>query len=228
MRITSQLLENGRRQFTITKLDDDNTRVNEPNLIIGELQTKEILQVSDQYDRKNYTFLLASIEGNDSSITSVFNLIIKESYKVGLFSYIIEYRPHPDWIPNDKDTQDLSNYTGDILHYSIEGEFKAKSTILNGISINFQTKNCDDPNNDGGNSGGNSNDTNDGDSSDGNDGDGNDGDSSDGNDGDSSSDDPPPCFEVTIGADCSCGCDTCGDPVVIEICPRTKSEDSRK
>lgn len=82
-----------RGQFTIIKSNDDTTRSNESDLVIGELQTKEIVKVTDQYDRSNYTFLLTSIEGNDSTTKSIFNLIVKESREVGLFSYIIEYRP---------------------------------------------------------------------------------------------------------------------------------------
>lgn len=147
---------NNRGQFTITK-SGNATRSNDPDLIIGELQTKEIIQVTDQYDRKNYTFLLSSIESVDSTLNSTFNLVVKESHEVGFFSYIIEYRPESNWIYNYRGLQDFSNYTGDILYYTVEGIYKAKATMFEG---NFQTlytrTPCNPTSDDGeGNSGGN-------------------------------------------------------------------------
>ncbi|MFC4636700.1 hypothetical protein ACFO3O_22575, partial [Dokdonia ponticola] len=96
-----------RGHFTIEKSVGGRNRSSEPDLMIGTLQTSEIIQVTDQYDQKNHTFLLTSIESTNTTVKSTFNLVVQESSS-GLFSYIVEYRPDEDWIPNYRDTQDFS------------------------------------------------------------------------------------------------------------------------
>ncbi|MFC4636699.1 hypothetical protein ACFO3O_22570, partial [Dokdonia ponticola] len=96
-----------RGHFTIDKSVGGRNRSSEPDLMIGTLQTSEIIQVTDQYDQKNHTFLLTSIESTNITVKSTFNLVVQESSS-GLFSYIVEYRPDEDWIPNYRDTQDFS------------------------------------------------------------------------------------------------------------------------
>ena len=54
-----------RGHFTIKKSVETNNRSNQANLVIGLLQTSEIIQVTDQYNQKNHTFLLTSIENNN-------------------------------------------------------------------------------------------------------------------------------------------------------------------
>lgn len=138
--------------------------------MIGELQTREILQVTDQYDRSNYTFLLTSIESTNTSVKSTFNLIVKES-DTKFFSYIMEYRPNENWTYNS--LENFSTFTGEILYYDTDGKYLAKETLSNGTVITAETRNsCPDD------------DTPDGDPNNGGDGtsDGNDG-TSDGNDG---------------------------------------------
>ncbi|MFC4633485.1 hypothetical protein ACFO3O_06180 [Dokdonia ponticola] len=147
-----------RGHFTIEKSIIANNRSNEPNLVIGTLQTSEIIQVTDQYDRKNHTFLLTSIENTDTTVTSTFNLIVQESSS-GLFSYIVEYRPDEGWIPNYRDTQDFSTFSGEIIHYSIAGRYIAKLSLIDGVTISGETRSpCSDdgdPDGDTGNNGGN-------------------------------------------------------------------------
>lgn len=141
---------NSRGQFTITKLNND-TRSNEPDLVIGVLQTKEIIEVIDQYDRKNYTFLLTSIEGTDPTVQSTFNLIVKESSE-GLFSYIMEYRPDANWTPDYLDKNYLSTFIGDVVYYTIDGIYIAKANLVDGVSISAETRNsCPDDGNGNGN-----------------------------------------------------------------------------
>ena len=177
-----------RGHFTINK-SSGNNRSSERDLVIGTLQTREIIQITDQYDRKNYTVLLTSIERSDSTIISVFNLIIKES-SAGFFSYIMEYRPDANWIPNYRDMQDFSTFTGEILHYSIDGRYIAKLSLLDGVSTSGETRNpCpenDYPDSDTGNSGGNE--------GDGSPGDGNTGDGSPGGE----DNEPPVDVEATL------------------------------
>ena len=59
------ILGDHRGHFTIEKSVETNNRSNEPDLVIGTLQTSEIIQVTDQYNQKNHTFLLTSIENNN-------------------------------------------------------------------------------------------------------------------------------------------------------------------
>lgn len=130
-------------QFTITKQNND-TRSNEPDLVIGALQTQEILKVTDQYDRSNYTFLLTSIESTDSTVKSTFNLIVKESSN-GLFSYIMEYRPDENWNPDYRDSNYMTTFTGEIIFYTIDGVYIAKSNLIGGVSTSVETRNsCPD------------------------------------------------------------------------------------
>lgn len=170
-------------EFVFIKTDKDgyfqisrsNTglRSNEPDLILGELETREILQVTNQYNRSNYTFLLTSIESTDQTVKSTFNLIIKES-SMGLYSYIMEYRPDENWTYDYRNRETFSSFTGEIFYYDIEGKYLAKETLSNGAVTSAETRNnCDDNSDPDSNTGGDG--TNDG--NDGNDG------TSDGNDG---------------------------------------------
>ncbi|MFC4633487.1 hypothetical protein ACFO3O_06190 [Dokdonia ponticola] len=147
-----------RGHFTIEKSIYSNYRLNEPDLVIGTLQTREIIEVTDQYDQKNHTFLLSSIGSANTTVKSTFNLIVQESLS-GLFSYIVEYRPDENWIPNYRDLQDFSTYSGEIIHYSITGRYIAKLNLIDGVAINGETRSpCSDdgdPNGDTGNNGGN-------------------------------------------------------------------------
>lgn len=170
---------NSRGQFTINL--SSNIRSNESDLVIGELQTKEIIQVTDQYDRSNYTFLLTSIVSNDSNVKSTFNLIVKESSS-GLLSYITEYRPDVDWVSNYRNTQDFSTFTGEVLHYSIEGKYIAKLNLNNGVATSGETRSpCPENDTPEGNNGNNGEgeSTSDGNTSDGNTSDGNNGNNND-------------------------------------------------
>lgn len=169
-------------------------RTNEPDLIFGELQTSEIVRVTDQYDRSNYSFLLSSIESNDVTVKSIFNLIVKESTG-DLISYIMEYRPDESWIPDYSDRNFMSTFTGDILFYTIDGVYIARSTSSNGISTNAETRNScpdDGDNNNNGNGGGEGQDGGDGPAN----SDGDSGDSGDGGQGIT--------VEITT---VTCGCD---------------------
>ncbi|MFC4636667.1 hypothetical protein ACFO3O_22370, partial [Dokdonia ponticola] len=90
------------------------------------------------------------------TVKSTFNLVVQESSS-GLFSYIVEYRPDEDWIPNYRDTQDFSTYSGGIIHYSITGRYIAKLNLIDGVAINGETRSpCSDdgePSGGGGNEG---------------------------------------------------------------------------
>ncbi|MFC4636369.1 hypothetical protein ACFO3O_20855 [Dokdonia ponticola] len=145
-----------RGHFTIEKSVGGSNRSSEPDLVIGTLQTSEIIQVTDQYNQKNHTFLLTSIENTNTTVKSTFNLVVQESSS-GLFSYITEYRPDEDWIPNYRDSQDFSTFSGEIIHYSITGRYIAKLSLMNGIAINGETRSpCSDdgePSGGGGNEG---------------------------------------------------------------------------
>ncbi|WP_299212896.1 hypothetical protein [uncultured Dokdonia sp.] len=155
-----------RGHFTISK-SNTNNRSNEPDLVIGTLQTREIIQITDQYDRKNYTFLLTSIESNDSTVKSIFNLIIKES-STGFFSYIMEYRPDANWNPDYRDPEYFFTFTGESIYYNIEGSYLAKESLSDGEVINAEIKsNCPNPDSDSGNGGGGGADGGDGDGGDG-------------------------------------------------------------
>jgi len=163
---------NSKGQFSILKTNENN-RSSEPDLILGELQTEEILKVTDQNNKSNYTFSLTSIESNDPTVRSFFNLVIIESSK-GFHSNIIEYRPTIEWSNNG--SEDFTTFSGEILYYTIYGEYLAKITLSNGINLGVETRNpCPldgDPGNPDGDGGNGGNDGNDGNTGDGNTSDG--------------------------------------------------------
>jgi len=214
-----ETLGNGRKQLEVLTPSRD-SRSTEPDLVIGEIQTSEIIAVTNQVDKTNYTFLLRSIEGVQHTVSSTFNLVINESSR-GVFSYIMEYRPALEWHNSYLRPQDMSTFTGDILYYRINGQYVGKVGMQQGDSVSVENRNpCD-------NQDGNSNDfgTNgiDGEADTGNttgntDTTGNTG-TSDNTDNDTGSTDTNGTgsnCDFTIAADCP-GEDNCGEVVFIPI-----------
>lgn len=148
---------NGRGTFEIDKsIYNLETRSSEPDLVIGELQTGEIIKVTNGV-RSNYTFILKTIESNDPTSKSIFNLIVEENSQ-GLFSYITEYRPNLVWYNNFKIERNFSTFTGDMLYFTLEGLYLGKASLEAGNVVSAETRNpCPpgDDNGNGGNSGGN-------------------------------------------------------------------------
>jgi hypothetical protein len=137
-------------------LDDSNTsdgmnRSHEDNLVMTELITDEIIQVTNAYQKSNYTFRL--IKQSDLDGKYFLNLVVKE-YKDSFYLYIVKYVPDTFWLSNHSITKDLGDFTGMVYFYSDEGIYVANVTMQNGNSIASERHPCDEPEDDGNNGGG--------------------------------------------------------------------------
>ena len=109
-------------------------RSSEPDLVISDLITEQILAVTNQTNLTNYTFLLRIdtapyYEGE----VSFFNLIVKETTaNEGYYAYIQEYRVDENWYVSNGSILDMQTYTGKMIFYTLEGLYVAKVDFSNG------------------------------------------------------------------------------------------------
>ncbi|MCB0461659.1 MAG: hypothetical protein R2816_01580 [Flavobacteriaceae bacterium] len=128
-------------------LDDSTTeegmnRSHEDNLVMTELITDEITQVTNAYQKSNYTFRLIKQSGLDGKY--FLNLVVKE-YMDTFYLYIVKYVPDTFWLSTHSLTKDLGDYTGMVYFYSDEGIYIAKVTMSNGNATASERHPCDDP-----------------------------------------------------------------------------------
>lgn len=125
--------------FTIQtgELPEGQNRSGEPDLIISELMTEQILAVTNEANLTNYSFQLRVdtapyYEGE----VSFFNLIVKETTAIeGYYAYIQEYRMDENWYVGNDSILDMQTYTGKMIFYTIEGLYVARVNFSNGQII---------------------------------------------------------------------------------------------
>ncbi len=120
----------------------------EPDLTVGQVQTANILQVTNPYNLSNYTFAMTKTEPDGE--LSFLNLVVKET-ATGVYSYIMKIRPDVNWFNNQTGTEmNMVDYTGDIILYTSEGIYVHKTTFSAGQPVSYETRDpC--PNEGGGN-----------------------------------------------------------------------------
>ncbi len=128
-------------------LDDSTTeegmnRSHEDNLVMTELITDEITQVTNAYQKSNYTFRLIKQSGLDGKY--FLNLVVKE-YMDTFYLFILKFVPDEIWLSTHSLTKDLGDYTGMVYFYSDEGIYIAKVTMSNGNATASERHPCDDP-----------------------------------------------------------------------------------
>jgi len=110
------------------------TRSGEPDLILSDLVTDQILAITNEANLTNYSFQL-EIENAPvyESEISFFNLIVKETNtQEGYYAYIQEYRMDKYWYQGNGSGIDLTSYTGKMIFYNLEGIYIAKLSYSNG------------------------------------------------------------------------------------------------
>lgn len=127
-------------------LDDSTTeegmnRSHEDNLVMTELITDEITQVTNAYQKSNYTFRL--IKQSDIDGKYFLNLVVKE-YKDTFYLYIVKYVPDTFWLSTHSITNNLGDFTGHIYYYSDQGIYVANVTMHNGSAIASERHSCYD------------------------------------------------------------------------------------
>ena len=141
MGYVNNLPQNRDGKFSIFK-DSGDTRSSEPDLVLGALQTNEVIQSTNAYSRRNHTFLLNTLQTTSNDSTSIFNLIVKETSS-GIYSYIIENRMATQWYRNQR-LNIRNGYSGLNIFYSSEGIYAGKTTFHNGTLTDLQERNpCD-------------------------------------------------------------------------------------
>lgn len=130
------------------------TRSGEPDLVISELMTEQILAVTNEAYLTNYSFQLRVdtapyYEGE----ISFFNLIVKETTaQEGYYAYIQEYRMDENWYVSNNYQLNMHSYTGKMIFYTLEGLYVAKVDFSNGQIVGEDLRSpCPDG---GGSSGG--------------------------------------------------------------------------
>lgn len=112
----------------------ENIRSGEPDLVLSDLVTSQILAITNEANLTNYSFQL-QIENAPvyEGEVSFFNLIVKETTaQVGYYAYIQEYRMDENWYRNQGLGFDLTTYTGKMIFYNLEGIYVAKLSYSNG------------------------------------------------------------------------------------------------
>jgi hypothetical protein len=121
-------------------------RSHEDNLVMTELITDQITQVTNAYQKSNYTFRLIKQSGADGNY--FLNLVVKE-YKDTFYLYIVKYVPDTFWLSTHSITNDLGDFTGHIYYYSDQGIYVANVTMQNGSSTSSSYNPCPDDTDDG-------------------------------------------------------------------------------
>jgi hypothetical protein len=128
----------------------------ELDLIISELNTEQVLAVTNESDLTNYSFqLIVDTAPHYEGEVSFFNLIVKETTAVeGYYAYIKEYRMDENWYVGNESILDMYTYTGKMIFYTIEGVYVAKLDFLDGRIIGEDLRSPCPPDTGGGSSGG--------------------------------------------------------------------------
>jgi hypothetical protein len=126
--------------------EDGMNRSHEDNLVMTELITDQITQVTNAYQKSNYTFRLIKQSGTDGNY--FLNLVVKE-YKDTFYLYIVKYVPDTFWLSRHSITNDLGDFTGHIYYYSDQGIYVANVTMQNGSSTSSSYNPCPDDTDDG-------------------------------------------------------------------------------
>lgn len=132
-------------------LDDSTTeegmnRSHEDNLVMTELITDQITQVTNSYQKSNYTFNLIKQSGTNGNY--FLNLVVKE-YKDTFYLYIVKYVPDAFWLNTHSMANDLGDFTGHMYYYSDQGIYVANVTMQNGSSTASSYNPCPDDTDDG-------------------------------------------------------------------------------
>ena len=133
-------------------LVDDSTseegmnRSHEDNLVMTELITDQITQVTNAYQKSNYTFSLTKQSGADGNY--FLNLVVKE-YKESFYLYIVKYVPDALWLNAHSMTNDMGDFTGSIYFYSDQGVYVANLTMQSGSTTAYSYNNCPEDTDDG-------------------------------------------------------------------------------
>lgn len=139
------------------RLKDLPNSTRQADLIIGNLSTDLVKQVTNQYGRSNYTFTMS--KDVDTGELSYINYIVKDT-RYGVYGYFIEYAPDFDWTNGNFATANMRLYTGDIRVYNQYGIYVGANTFTNGLRVNADYRgscgtNTDGTSNTGGGSTGN-------------------------------------------------------------------------
>ncbi len=127
---------NGQLRFKIQASNGEGiqTKSSEPDLILTDLETENILALTDEAGRTNYSFQLTfenapQYEGE----VSIFNLIVKEiNTEEGFYGYIQEYRMSNDWYRENGFDTDFTDYDGKMVIYTMGGLYVSVLEIENG------------------------------------------------------------------------------------------------
>tara|TARA_R110002072_G_scaffold151503_5_gene300901 strand:- start:2243 stop:3874 length:1632 start_codon:yes stop_codon:yes gene_type:complete len=141
-------------------LPGEQTRSGEPDLVLSDLVTSQIMAITNEANLTNYSFQL-EIENAPvyEGEISFFNLIVKETTaQEGYYAYIQEYRMDENWYNISEQDFDFGTYVGKIVIYTIEGLFVFSVEVNEGDFNHAHYKSPCPPNTGGGSgSGGSSN-----------------------------------------------------------------------
>ena len=124
----------GTRSFTL----EGRPGTRQPDLEIDEVHTEDILTLTNEHDRSSYSFR-ASKDGSEEF--SIVNLVVKES-ATETYGYFLKYTPDTDWLATQTTTFNLSDYSGRITVYDMDGHYLAESEFLNGVETNKDLVDC--------------------------------------------------------------------------------------
>jgi len=118
--------------LSFTVINSTFAKSTEPDLTIGTILTDNIIEITNDFDKSNYTFKVAK-DSTDTEV-SVLNFIVKET-SWGMYGYIIKFRTTIEWILSNPKFH-LDSFTGDIIIYNLGGKYIAKHTYLDGLITN--------------------------------------------------------------------------------------------
>lgn len=143
-KVMEYLIQKNHGSLTFSLQGAPDTR--EPDLTVGEINTNDILQLTDG-SLSNYTFKMDKTQPDGE--LSFLNLVVKETSD-GTYSYIMKIRPDYTWLMQNGGILDLINYTGDIVLYTTNGIYVHKTTFSNGEPISWDTRDPCPPETSGG------------------------------------------------------------------------------
>lgn len=119
----------------LSSVEGFHNRSGEPDLVLTELNTENIIALTNEAGKTNYTFQLdlENVPFYENEF-SFFNLVVKEINSTeGFYGYIQEYRMSEEWYRENGFDTDFTDYDRKMVIYTMEGLYVSVLEIENGF-----------------------------------------------------------------------------------------------
>lgn len=101
---------------------------NKTSLFYNTITNESALRIIDSLGNQKYSFKLNTINNNSGNYFFD-NFIISIDTQDNVATYIIRYKPDNNWIIDNSESSDFTNFTGNISYYTEQGFYFGKQTL---------------------------------------------------------------------------------------------------